>query len=393
VWQFKRKRDLRTGAIKKHKARLCLDGSKQTKGVDFWETYAPVATWNSIRVLLIMSLTLGWHTKQLDYVQAFPQAPRETQLYTKLPTEIHHDGCVSGTSHMMKVLRNVHGSKQAGRTFNKYLVTKLASIGFSQSRIVDPCVFYKGGMMYVLYTDDSILAGPDLREIEECIEEMKKANLDITVEGDLSDFLGVNIDRLPDGSYHLSQPKLIDSILEDLHLCGDNVVTKSTTMSSGKLLSRHPESASHDNSFHYRRAIGKLNFLEKSTRPDIAYAVHQCARFSVYPKVEHASAVRWIDRYLKGTRDKGFIIKPNSTGLEVFVDADFSGELGSRNCAPGQGHRAFETWMLRDVRRMPDRLGVAAPDGNCAQFNQVRAHRTQLCPPVRHSYDASHYRG
>jgi hypothetical protein len=212
VWQFKRKWDLCTGAIKKHKARLCLDGSKQTKGVDFWATHAPAATWNSIRVLLIMSLMLGWHAKQLDYVQAFPQAPPETQLCTKLPTGIHHDGCVSGTSHMMKVLRNVHGSKQAGRTFNKHLVAKLTSIDFSQSRI-DPCVFYKGGMMCVLCTDDSTLAGPDLREIEECIEEMKSANLDITVEGDLSDFLGVNINRLPDGSYHLSQPKLIDSML------------------------------------------------------------------------------------------------------------------------------------------------------------------------------------
>jgi hypothetical protein len=243
VWQFKRKRDLCTGAIKKHKARLCLDGSKQTKGADFWETCAQVATWNSIRVLLIMSLTLGWHTKQLDCVQAFPQAPPETQLCTELPTGIHHDGCVSGTSHVMKVLRNACGSKQAGRTFNKHLVAKLASIGFSQSRI-DPCVFCKGGMMHVLCTHDSMLAGPGLREIEECIEKMKKVNLDITVEGDLSDFLGVNIDQLLDGSHHLSQPKLIDSMLEDLRLSGNNVATKSTP------LSRHPESASHDNSFH-----------------------------------------------------------------------------------------------------------------------------------------------
>ncbi len=138
---------------------------------------------------------------------------------------------------------------------------------------------------------------------------MKKVKLDITVEGDLSDFLGVSIDRLPNGSYHLSQPKLIDSILDDLRLSGDNVVAKSTPMSSSKLLSRHLDSAPHDNSFHYRRAIGKLNFLEKSTRPDIAYAVHQCARFSIDPKVEHANAVHWIARYLKeyGTRDSLFI--------------------------------------------------------------------------------------
>jgi hypothetical protein len=97
--------------------------------------------------------------------------------------------------------------------------------------------------MHDLCTDDSMLAGPDPREIEECIKEMKKVNLDITVKGDLSDFLGVNIDRLPDGSCHLSQPKLIDSILEDPRLSGDNVVTKAAPMSSSKLLSRHPDSA------------------------------------------------------------------------------------------------------------------------------------------------------
>lgn len=77
-----------------------------------------------------MSLTLGWHTKELDCIQAFPQASPETQLHTKLPTGIHHDGCVGAAAHVMKVLRNVHGSKQAGRAFDKCLVAKLVSIGF-----------------------------------------------------------------------------------------------------------------------------------------------------------------------------------------------------------------------------------------------------------------------
>lgn len=88
--------------------------------------------------------------------------------------------------------------------------------------------------MYVLYTDDSILAG----EIHPIIKEMKQVKLDIMVEGDHLDFLGANIDRLPDGSYHLSQPNLIDSILNDLQLSGDNtVVAKLTLSSSWKLLS------------------------------------------------------------------------------------------------------------------------------------------------------------
>jgi hypothetical protein len=66
--------------------------------------------------------------------------------------------------------------------------------------------------------------------------------------------------------------------------------------------------------------------LEKGSRPDIAYAVHQCARFSADPRQEHGNAITSIARYMKGTRDKGLIIKPSmERGLEVYVDADFAG--------------------------------------------------------------------
>jgi len=127
--------------------------------------------------------------------------------------------------------------------------------------------------MYVLYTDNSILACPDEHEINEIIEDMKKVKLDITVEGDLQDFLGVNIDRKEDVSIHLSQPHLIDQILKDLRLDADNVAVKSTPASSSKLLSRQDDSEPLDNSFNYRSVIGKLNYLERGSRSDIAYIV------------------------------------------------------------------------------------------------------------------------
>ena len=73
--------------------------------------------------------------------------------------------------------------------------------------------------------------------------------------------------------------------------------------------------------------IGKLNYLEKATRSDISYAVHQCARFVSDPKVEHGETVRWLGRYLKGTCDKGTIMQPiPSKELEVYVDASFCGD-------------------------------------------------------------------
>ena len=180
--------------------------------------------------------------------------------------------------------------------------------------------------MYVLYTDDSILAGPDKREIDSIIKEMQQAKLDLTIEGDLQDFLGVNISRKDDGSIVLSQPHLVDQILEDMRLTDKNVSTKSTPAPSSKLLSRHSESAEFDGHFNYRSVIGKCNYLEKGSRSDISYITHQCARFMSCPKREHGEALKWLGRYLKGTRDEGTILRPRmGEGLQVYVDADFSG--------------------------------------------------------------------
>ena len=81
-----------------------------------------------------------------------------------------------------------------------------------------------------------------------------------------------------------------------------------------------------NNEFNYRSVIGKLNFLEKSTCPDIAYAVQQCARFSVDPKQSHADAVKRIRRYLKGTPHKGITLCPDTQQrFQCWVDADFAG--------------------------------------------------------------------
>ena len=89
---------------------------------------------------------------------------------------------------------------------------------------------------------------------------------------------------------------------------------------------RHQDSENFDKSFDYRSIIGKLNYLERGSRSDISYAVHQCARFTSDPKKEHGNAVRWLGRYLRQTKDKGTILKPDpSKDLEVYVDADFAG--------------------------------------------------------------------
>ncbi len=194
VWQMKRKRDLRTGAITKYKARLNIDGSRMVQGRDYDLTYAPVATWNAIRLILIMVLLQKWHTVQLDYVLAFPQAPITHELYMNIPKGV---SVPAGNSkdYVLKLKRNLYGQKQAARVWNQYLVAKLTSkeIGFTQSKH-DECVFHKDGMIYALYTDDSIIAGPDKAKIDQTIQQIQ-SQLNITIEGDIRDFLGINIER------------------------------------------------------------------------------------------------------------------------------------------------------------------------------------------------------
>ena len=124
--------------------------------------------------------------------------------------------------------------------------------------------------MYVLYIDDSLLAGPDKAEIDKITNKLrKKAKLSITVASDLADFLTVSIDRTSDGTIHLSQPNLIDQSLDDLRLNGTNVKSCSTPAASSNILTRHSESEPYDNLFNFRFLIGKLNYLEKATRSDI----------------------------------------------------------------------------------------------------------------------------
>ena len=120
----------------------------------------------------------------------------------------------SRKDYVLKLHHNVYSQKQAGRVWNKYLTDNLIrKVGFKQSK-VDDCIFYHRNVLYNLYTDDSILAGPDQKEINKVIEDMKKAKLDIMVEGDIQDFLGVNINQNNDGTITFSQPHLIEKVLK-----------------------------------------------------------------------------------------------------------------------------------------------------------------------------------
>ena len=120
VWSMRRKRRIKTQEVYKWKARLNVHGGQQEHGVHYWDTYAPVVTWQTVRLFLILSILLGWRSRQLDFVMAYPQAPAEMPLYMRLLQGYKRNG-ITRKTHALRLLRNVYGQKQAGRVWNKFM--------------------------------------------------------------------------------------------------------------------------------------------------------------------------------------------------------------------------------------------------------------------------------
>ena len=185
VWPLVCKRDIQTREIKKYKAHLAFDGSRMREGEDYDITYAPVASWMSIHLLLTFVVAFGWHTQQVDYVAAYTQAPIDRDMYMEFPRGFTVPGGVDRKTFVLKLHQNLYGQKQAGRVWYKYLRKCLITkAGFLPSKH-DKCLVFRGKVMYALYIDDSILGTPTRHELDVAIAAIKDAKLQITLEGDL----------------------------------------------------------------------------------------------------------------------------------------------------------------------------------------------------------------
>ena len=126
IWSFKRKR-YSYGRAMKHKARLCAHGRMQW-GVDYWETYALVVNWTSVRALLIVAQIHGLPSKSVDFVLAFPQVDLKEDVYMELPIGMAL-ALGDGRDKVLKLEKSLYGLKSAGKNWHNYLKKGLISRG------------------------------------------------------------------------------------------------------------------------------------------------------------------------------------------------------------------------------------------------------------------------
>ncbi len=225
--------------------------------------------------------------------------------------------------HVLQLLKNVYGQKQAGCVWNKYLVDKLDSISFKPS-VIDSSVFYRDDVIFMVYVDDGIFLGNNDTQLQDAIKELQGLGLNIKDQGHPADFVGVNISKLRYGSYKFTQRALIDSIINDAGL--NNSKSKPVPAKVSLQLHAFKDDPPFDLDFNYRSAVGKLNYLAETTRADIMYATHQIAKYSLDPRQAHGEAILYLICWLKKTRDLGLKFKPNpDKGFKCYCDADFLG--------------------------------------------------------------------
>ena len=147
----------------------------------------------SICLLLTFVVAFGWQMQQVDYVTACTQAPIDHDMYMEFPRGFKDPCGVDRKDVILKLHHNLYGQKQAGHVWYEYLCKRLVTKAGSVQSNHDECLFYWGKIMYLLYIDDSILGTPPQKELDAAIKAIQDTKLQITLEGDLADFLGVKI--------------------------------------------------------------------------------------------------------------------------------------------------------------------------------------------------------
>ncbi|KAM6587307.1 hypothetical protein CsatA_009912 [Cannabis sativa] len=331
-WVYRNKVD-EHGVIVRNKARLVAQCYNQEEGIDYEETFAPVARLESIRMLLAFACHKNFILYQMDVKSAFLNGYIMEEVYVSQPPGFQNH---KYPNHVYKLKKALYGLKQAPRAWYERLSTFLISNGFSMGK-ADNTLFIKRKskdiIIVQIYVDDIIFGATNDALCEE-FSKCMHSEFEMSMMGELNFFLGLQIKQQKDGIF-IGQTKYIKDLLQKFDLA--NAKSMNTPMSTSIKMDKD-ESGKNVDITKYRGMIGSLLYLTAS-RPDILFSVGLCARYQSCPKESHLSAVKRIFRYLIGTMNLG-LWYPKNSNFEIvsYSDADFAGCKTDRKSTSGTCH-------------------------------------------------------
>ena len=332
-WIFKTKRDS-NGNVERYKARLVAKGFTQKEGIDFKETFSPVSTKDSFRIIMALVAHYDLELHQMDVKTAFLNGDIDETIYMVQP-----ENFVSEDSKNMvcKLTKSIYGLKQASRQWYFKFHQIIVSYGF-EANLMDECVYHKfSGSKYiflVLYVDDILLATNDISILHDTKRFLSK-HFEMKDLGDASFVLGIQIHRdRSRGILGLSQRTYIDKVLQRYGMQnskpGDTPVAKGDKFSLNQCPKNSLESQEMQK-IPYASAVGSLMYAQVCTRPDIAYIVGMLGRYLSNPGMDHWRAAKRVMRYLQRTKE--YMITYRRLDQLEFIgysNSDFAGCQDSR---------------------------------------------------------------
>ncbi|WVZ80759.1 hypothetical protein U9M48_028212 [Paspalum notatum var. saurae] len=367
-WVFRNKQD-DGGNIVRNKARLVAKGYSQVEGIDFGETFAPVARLEAIRFLLAYASHHDMKLYQMDVKSVFLNGYINELVYVEQPPGFEDP---NHPNHVYRLSKALYGLKQAPRAWYERLRDFLIEKGFTIGR-VDTTLFIKkmDNDLFVcqVYVDDIIFGSTNEEYCTELGKMMAK-EFEMSMIGELTFFLGFQIKQLREGTF-IYQEKYTRDLLKRFKM--DDCKPIETPMATNTKLDPDESGIKVDQTL-YRSMIGSLLYLCAS-RPDIMFSVCLCARFQADPKESHLTAVKRILRYLKHTPSIG-LWYPKGASFELlgYKDSDFAGCRVERKSTSEGCHllgRSLVSWSSKKqncVSLSTAEAEYIAAGSSCAQL-------------------------
>ena len=336
-WIFKKKLNA-DGKVETYKARLVAKGFRQIQGVDYDETFSPVAMLKSIRIMLALAAFYDYEIWQMDVKTAFLNGDLEETVYMSQPEGFESSGSAGKAC---KLLKSIYGLKQASRSWNKCFDKVIKQFGFYQNT-EEACIYRKeqgkAVTFLVLYVDDLLLIGNDIAMLQSVKAWLSK-NFSMKDLGEAAYILGIRIYR--DRSKRLlglSQHLYIDTVLKRFSMENSkrgNVPTQSGIVLSKKDAPHTDEEKERMNRIPYASAIGSIMYAMLCTRPDVAYALGCVSRFQSNPGEKHWTAVKCILKYLRNTQDLFLIYGNGDLLMKGYTDSSFQSDIDDSKSISG----------------------------------------------------------
>lgn len=287
--------------VERFKCRVVARGFKQIAGVDYYDTFAPTASYAAIRLFFAIAAALGWEIQQIDAVSAFLNALLTEEIYALPPPGFPCNGKV------WRLLKALYGLKQAGRAWFFTLLAALEEFGLVQSS-ADPCLLLTADrqLAVIMVVDDMLIASSDSTRSAALVAFLK-ARFDIKDMGEPTKFVGLEITRdRANKLITLYQRKYASDIVKRFNL--QDAYGCLLPITQGTQLESFNETDKPADQHLYQRMLGSVMYLAQATRPDLAYACGLYGRYAVNPSIRYLEGLKRVLRYVKTTINTGLVL-------------------------------------------------------------------------------------